>query len=273
MVKLSKNRTLHFIGIGGSGMSAIARILLEPGYKVTGSDIRESVNTLRLKDFGARIYYHHDPLNLREADMVIVSSAISPDNPELKTAYENEIPIVKRAEMLSILMNQFPKKISVTGTHGKTTTTSMITKMLSVANQYPTYLIGADMNDFEGNAALGQGPYFIAESDESDGSFLCLYPNISVITNIEAEHMDYYKSVNDIVDHFDTFIARTIKDEGYIILNQDDPYLCKFKDQYAPECMITFGIESDALIKATNIKSEKTGKSRYLPVGLSCEIP
>ncbi|MFC1616918.1 UDP-N-acetylmuramate--L-alanine ligase [Candidatus Margulisiibacteriota bacterium] len=260
---INKNRTIHFIGIGGSGMSAIARILLERGYKVVGSDLKESINTVRLKGFGAKIYYEQSAANLREAGLVVVSTAIKKDNPELLKAKDMGIAILRRAEMLSYLMNKFTKKISIAGTHGKTTTTSMITKILTSAKKEPTYLIGADMNEYNGNAALGKGDYFIAESDESDGSFLCLEPNIGVITNIEAEHMNYYGDLKNLLGHFQAFIDGILMRDGYLVVNIDDPNVLGLIKDIPKEKVVTFSFnkDSNAHIIAKDLGFSTSGSS------------
>ena len=152
-------------------MSAIARILLEKNYRVTGSDLKESVTTLRLKELGGTIFLGHSESNLRLADIVVVASAVDEDNEELKKARDERLPVVSRAEMLQFVISSFKKSIAVAGTHGKTTTSSFIVSILELAKHYPTYLIGGELLDFGSNAALGEGPYLVAEADESDGSF------------------------------------------------------------------------------------------------------
>lgn len=260
---ISRSKAIHFVGIGGVGMSAIARILLEQNYKISGSDLKESVNTIRLKDFGAKLYYEHSPVNLREANIVVLSSAIKEDNPEYVEAINNRIPIFKRGQMLSYLMDQFSRKIAVSGTHGKTTTSSMITIMLDYAKKNPTYTIGADMNDFQGNAMLGNGPYFVAEADESDGSFLYLNPNISVITNVEPEHMEYFKSEEKLQKCFREFIEKSIA-TGYSVVNYDDINIQKIIKGLPQENLIFYGINKKAKIVAENIIQSENGVSYTL---------
>lgn len=240
---IAPHKLIHFIGIGGTGMSAIARILLEKGYKISGTDLKESINTSRLKDFGAKIYYGHAEANVREAGLVVISSAIQSDNIELIAALNHKIPVFKRAEMLGFLMNQFQHKIAVAGTHGKTTTTSMITRIFDYCHKVPTYLIGGDMNDFGGNAALGKTDYFIAEADESDGSFLCLEPNIAVVTNIEEEHMNYYKTTQNLLAHFREFIEHVIARNGYVVLNQDNAYILEITKDLPREKVLFYSLK------------------------------
>ncbi len=259
--RLSRQSLIHFVGIGGSGMSAIARICLAQGYRVSGSDIKESVNTIRLKDLGAKIFYKHTASNVRAVDLVVVSGAIDADNDEITGAQQNGIPVWRRAEMLAELMAGFTHKISVAGTHGKTSTTSMVTAILDAAQEHPTYLIGADMNDFGGNAALGSGPYFVAESDESDGSFLDLVPNVGIITNIEAEHMNYFGDLDNLLDHFQRFAEGIFERDGYVVVNMDDGYLSQMARQWDSSKWVGFGLRNPAELGAENIQFHKTGVS------------
>ncbi|MDI6716849.1 MAG: Mur ligase domain-containing protein, partial [Actinomycetota bacterium] len=185
---------IHFIGIGGAGMSGIAKVLLEMGYKVSGSDLKDSRYTNSLRDKGAIISIGHKKENLQGPDIVVVSSAIPESNPELRAAKEANIPVVRRAEMLAWLGKNL-RSIAVAGTHGKTTTTSMISFAFEKAQLDPMFLIGGELNDIGSNAKYGSGGFFITEADESDGSLLFLHPEIIVITNIEADHLDYYGSL------------------------------------------------------------------------------
>lgn len=264
--RLSRQSLIHFVGIGGSGMSAIARICLAQGYRVSGSDIKESVNTIRLKDLGAKIFYGHVASNVRAADLLVVSGAIDPNNDEIVGANQKGIPVWRRAEMLAELMSGFSHKISVAGTHGKTTTTSMVTSILDAAQEHPTYLIGADMNDFGGNAALGSGPYFVAESDESDGSFLDLVPNIGIITNIEAEHMNYFGDLDNLLDHFQRFVDGIFERDGYVVVNMDDANLSQMARQWDSSRWVGFGLRNSAELGAQNIQFHKNGVSFDLVV-------
>ncbi len=250
---ITPNKVIHFIGIGGAGMSAIARILLEKNYQVTGSDLKENANTIRLRDCGAEIFLGHDPSNLRRADIIVVSTAIPEENPEYNLALQEKRPILRRAEMLEFLMNQFPKKIAVAGTHGKTTTTAMVTRVLESANMHPTYLIGAELGDYGGNAALGTGPYFVAESDESDGSFLCLHPNISIVNNIEPEHLEYFKNFENVVDHFTKFMKGTLDRDGVLIVNFDDPQIRKIVSKFDDSAIFSFSIQTPSRVMAKDI--------------------
>ena len=212
----------HFIGIGGAGMSGIARILLELGYRVSGSDLCASGITRRLESLGATIYLGHQADYVSAGTTaVVISSAIPPENPEVIKARELGIPVMQRAEMLSRLMKR-QQSIAVAGAHGKTTTSSMVSLLFEKSGCDPTIVLGGELNDIGGNAKLGQGKYIIAEADESDGSFLKLYPQISVVTNIEDDHLDFYGSTEKIREAFYHFILHTAAD-GFAVLCYDDP--------------------------------------------------
>ncbi|MBC7104998.1 MAG: UDP-N-acetylmuramate--L-alanine ligase [Firmicutes bacterium] len=214
-------RWAHFIGIGGAGMSGLARVLLELGWRVTGSDLRLSPVTDRLASLGAGIYRGHAPENLGACDLVVVSSAIRPDNPELAAARARGIPVHHRGEMLAGLMN--PRKgIAVAGTHGKTTTTAMLGVVLAANGYDPTVLVGGEVPALGGNARVGRGEYVVAEADESDGSFLLLNPHVAVVTNIENDHLDYYGNLAGVAEAFGRFV-RGVDPEGAAVLCADDP--------------------------------------------------
>ncbi len=192
---------IHFVGIGGIGMSGIAEVLLNLGYRVSGSDLRESDITRRLQDLGATVCYGHRRENIKAADVVVMSSAIFENNPEVQAAKKRFIPVIPRAEMLAELM-RMKYGIAVAGTHGKTTTTSLIATILGYGNLDPTVVIGGRLNSIGSNAKLGQGEFLVAEADESDGSFLKLSPTIAVITTIDLEHVDHYPSLRAIKEAF-----------------------------------------------------------------------
>lgn len=245
-----KDMRIHFIGIGGSGMSGIAEVLINLGYKVSGSDIKETEVTRRLERLGARIYYVHSGENVADADIVVYSSAIKKDNPELIYAQKRCIPVIPRAEMLAELM-RMKYSIAVAGTHGKTTTTSMIATLLWYAGYDPTAVIGGKLNSFGSNARLGSGDFLVAEADESDGTFLKLYPTVTVITNIDPEHLDHYKSYEEIKESFVEFINR-IPFYGFSVLCTDNAgvrdIIKKVNKQF-----YTYGIFSKADCRAENI--------------------
>jgi UDP-N-acetylmuramate--alanine ligase len=231
----------HFIGIGGAGMSGIAKVLIEMGYKVSGSDLKESRYTKALIKYGAVIALGHRSENIEDPNVVVVSTAIPETNPELHEARRKNIPVVRRAEMLAWVGKQ-ARSIAVAGTHGKTTTTSMISLVFEKANLDPTFLIGGELNDIGSNAKYGGGEFFITEADESDGSLLFLNPEIVVLTNIEADHLDYYGSLQEIEDLFCRFIE-SIPERGFVIACSDDSGVCRLINR-SDKRFITYGIES-----------------------------
>jgi UDP-N-acetylmuramate--alanine ligase len=235
---------IHFIGIGGTGMSGIAQILLELGYNISGSDLQVSEITERLVSLGAVIYLGHHENNLdHSVRTVVVSSAIPLNNPEVVKAKSLGIPVIQRAEMLSRLMKR-QKGIAVAGAHGKTTTTSMIALLLEKNNCDPTVVLGGEFNDIGGNAKLGQGDFIVAEADESDGSFLKLEPTITVVTNIENDHLDYYGTQEKIKTAFYEFILKTPPD-GFAVLCLDDPGVAQLVPEIEGKVkLITYGFSS-----------------------------
>src|SRR6267142_4115199 len=214
-------RRIHLVGIGGSGMSGIAEVLLNLGYQVSGSDLKESEPVQRLRSLGARIFVGHRAEQVEGSDVVVVSTAIAEANPEIQEAHRRLIPVIPRAEMLAELM-RIKYSVAVAGAHGKTTTTSMVGAILSHGGLDPTVIVGGRVKAVGANARLGQGPFLVAEADESDGSFLYLAPTIAVITNIDAEHLDYHKSLEGVQLAFTAFVNR-IPFYGTIILPGDDP--------------------------------------------------
>jgi UDP-N-acetylmuramate--alanine ligase len=184
-------RTIHFVGVGGAGMCGIAEVLLNQGYRVSGSDLRESPNTQRLQALGARVFIGHRAENVLRADVVVYSSAVGPRNPELRAAKRAAKPMIPRAEMLAELM-RYRHAIAIAGTHGKTTTTSLLASVLAAGGLDPTFVIGGLVNSAGTNARLGESRYLVAEADESDASFLHLQPMVAVVTNIEPDHMATY---------------------------------------------------------------------------------
>jgi len=227
---VQKTQHAHFIGIGGSGMNGIAMIMLGLGFKVSGSDLKPSAVTERLEALGATFYTGHSRNNLGNADLVVASTAIPLDNEELAEAKKRGLKVVHRSEMLAWLMNR-QKGIAVAGAHGKTTTTSMLALVFEKNNLEPTIIIGGELADIGGNAKLGRGEYLIAEADESDGSFLKLEPLIEVITNIEDDHLDYYKSVDKIINAFRKFLAK-VPENGLAVVCLDDPKLAELLEGF-----------------------------------------
>lgn len=234
---------IHFIGIGGSGMSGIAEVLNNLGYKISGSDSSKSSNTLRLENLGITINYEHKSSNLNGIDMVVRSTAIADNNPEVIEAKERLIPVLARAEMLSSLMNN-KRGIAIAGTHGKTTTTSLVASIMSDASLDPTFVNGGIINSFNSNAQLGKGEYLIAEADESDKSFLLLQPSLSVITNIEPDHLvNYDNSFQNLKDAFLEFIKR-LPFNGLSIVCGDDAVIRELKINFQRP-HISYGFKSD----------------------------
>lgn len=219
---MSDKKRIHFIGIGGVGMSGLALIMHSLGYEISGCDVAKSKYTKLLEKKGIKIYYEHSPSHLDSVDIVVYSSAIPQDNPELLKAKELGIWVIPRAQMLSEVMNAYPKSIVVAGSHGKTTTTSMISEVLIKLQKNPTVIVGGIINNFKTHSLLGKREFLVAEADESDGSFLCYNPYIEVITNIDKEHLDFYADFNAIKRAFINFIKRCSPD-GKVILCGDDP--------------------------------------------------
>ena len=246
----TNSRTIHFIGIGGAGMSAIAKVLLEAGNIITGSDLRCSDTTERLSAMGATIYVGHSEENVKNPDVVVVSSAIPSHNVELVAAKRRGILVMQRGEMLAELMSQ-RKGIAVAGAHGKTTTTSMASLVLEKAGLDPTVLIGGELNDIGGNAKLGKGEYLVAEADESDGSFLKLSPHIAVVTNVEDDHLDYYGSLDNIVSAFRSFVEK-VPDDGVAIFCADNPNALKIATSASTQRRLTYGLNNRADYQARN---------------------
>jgi len=232
-------------------MSGIAKVLHEMDFKVSGSDVRENPNTIRLKDLGVKIYIGHNASNVREADLLIYSSAVNHENTELKEAGIKGILIWKRAEMLAWIMEQSKTKIAIAGTHGKTTITAMLSKVFDVSMFHPTYFIGCDMDYVEGNAKLGNGRFSIAEADESDSSFLHLLPNVGVISNIEDDHLERFGSMQTLVNTFKQFADNIAKD-GFIVIDPSDPNNQNLMQQIKAR-FITYGLNGDTEFSAENL--------------------
>lgn len=246
-----KTKHIHFVGIGGIGMSGIAELLLNLGYKVSGSDLHNSAITRNLSTLGGAIYQGHKGEWIAGADVVVTSSAISANNPEVVAAREQFIPVIQRAEMLAELMRLKKFGIAVAGSHGKTSTTSMIAWMLARAGLDPTIVVGGKVDSLGGNAKLGQGDFLVAEADESDGSFLKLSPVLEVVTNIDLEHLDYYRDLDHIKDTFLQFINK-IPFYGAAILCLDDENVADLLPSIGRR-MITYGMSPQADVQGENI--------------------
>ena len=260
--EMRRIRRIHFVGIGGAGMSGIAEVLKNQGYDVSGSDIRDSAVTARLRAMDVDVYIGHRAENTDQADVVVVSSAVAGDNPEVVSARERRVLIVPRAEMLAEIM-RYRHGIAVAGTHGKTTTTSLIASVLGEAGLDPTFVIGGKLNSAGTNAQLGGSRYLVAEADESDASFLHLTPVISVVTNIEADHMDTYGG--DVEKLKQTFVdfLHNLPFYGVAVMCVDDDYVQEIIPRIS-RAIITYGIDNpDADYRAENITSDGL-KTRFL---------
>jgi len=250
---------VHFVGIGGIGMSGIAEVLLTLGHTVSGSDVKASAVTKRLEPLGARICVGHAAENLADADVVVYSSAIRADNPELVAARERKIPVIPRAEMLAELM-RLKFSIAVAGAHGKTTTTSLVATMLAQAGLDPTIVVGGRLLAMGTNAKLGRGEHLVAEADESDGSFLSLFPTIAVVTNIDAEHLDHYANLQAIMDAFVQF-SNKVPFYGAAVLCLDDGNVQAIIPRITKRCL-TYGMTSQADVTGRIVESTDEG-SRF----------
>jgi UDP-N-acetylmuramate--alanine ligase len=247
-----KTKHIHFVGVGGIGMSGIAELLLNLGYKVSGSDLNSSATTKNLERLGGIIHTGHKSEWMEGADVVVTSSAISPTNPEIIRAQETNIPVIMRAEMLAELMRLKKNGIAIAGSHGKTSTTSMVSWMLASAGLDPTIVIGGKVDALGGNAKLGEGEYLVAEADESDGSFLKLSPVVEVITNIDLEHLDYYRDIEHIKETFLQFIDK-IPFYGAVIVCLDDENIADILPSIQKRT-ITYGLTPQSDIYADDIQ-------------------
>jgi UDP-N-acetylmuramate--alanine ligase len=249
--KMRRIHCVHFVGIGGSGMSGIAEVMLSLGYAVQGSDLKANKQTMRLEKQGATVFIGHAPGNICDADAVVVSSAVDETNPEVAAARERLMPVVSRAEMLAELM-RFRYSVAVAGTHGKTTTTSLIASLLAEGGLDPTFVIGGRLKSADANARLGQGDYLVAEADESDASFVHLKPMLAVVTNIDADHMSTYDGdIEKLKGSFIKFL-HNLPFYGLAVVCTDDPGV---NDVLADigRSITTYGTNDDADVRATNI--------------------
>ncbi len=254
-------RRVHFIGIGGAGMSGIAEVLATLGYTISGSDQNESLTTRRLAKMGATVHRGHDAANLTDVDVVVTSSAIKADNPELVAARAQRIPVVPRAEMLAELM-RFKRGIAIAGTHGKTTTTSLVASVLSEGGMDPTFVIGGQLLSAGANAKLGTGQWLVAEADESDGSFLRLNPLIAVVTNIDADHLENYGGdFNRVKAAFSEFLHR-LPFYGLAVLCIDDEEVSALAEQM-PRHLMRYGFSEQADVRATDV-TQDAGSMQFL---------
>ncbi|MBM95504.1 MAG: UDP-N-acetylmuramate--L-alanine ligase [Oceanospirillaceae bacterium] len=247
-------RRIHFVGIGGTGMCGIAEVLLNQGYDISGSDIRESPVTARLVAQGADVFIGHLAENVAGASVIVVSSAIDPSNPEIATAIENRIPVVRRAEMLAELM-RCRHGIAVAGTHGKTTTTSLVATILAEGNLDPTFVIGGKLNSAGTNARMGTSRYLVAEADESDASFLHLQPMVSIVTNIDADHMSTYGGDFERLKQTFVDFLHNLPFYGLAVVCIDDPVVRSILPKVGRQ-LITYGFSDDADFRATDVQQQ-----------------
>jgi UDP-N-acetylmuramate--alanine ligase len=246
-----KVRRIHFVGIGGAGMSGIAEVLATLGYEVSGSDLAENAATRRLAALGARVRIGHDAAQVADADVVVVSSAVRPDNPEVSAARARRIPVVPRAQMLAELL-RLKQGVAVAGTHGKTTTTSLVASVLAEGGLDPTFVIGGRLNAVGSNARLGAGEFIVVEADESDASFLHLQPVIAVVTNIDADHMDTYgHDFPSLQQAFIRFLQQ-LPFYGSAVLCTDDPHVREIVP-FVSRPLVTYGTREDAMVRAVDI--------------------
>ena len=250
---LGKIKRIHFIGIGGSGMSGIAEVLINQGYEVSGSDMAATSVTNHLEQLGAKVFLNHASENIEGSQVVVVSSAIDTSNPEVATAKERMIPVIPRAEMLAELM-RMKYGIAIAGTHGKTTTTSLVSTVLAGGKLDPTVIIGGRLKNTGSHAKLGQSKFLVAEADESDGSFMQLSPSIAVVTTLDEEHMDFYQTLENIKETFLKFINK-IPFYGSAVLCLDDPNIQSLIPRVEKR-YITYGLSSQADYTARNISIE-----------------
>jgi len=256
-----KNKHIHFIGIGGISMSGLAQILINCGCTVSGSDVKASNLTQKLNNLGAFVYIGHSPNNVKGADLVVYTAAIHNDNPELQEAIKLGIPIIDRATFLGKIMKNYSKGIAVAGTHGKTTTTSIIATILQYANLDPTVLVGGELDAIGGNVRVGQSEYFVTEACEYVGSFLKFYPYIAVVLNIDRDHLDYFKNLDEIYEAFFSF-AKLTPSDGYVVGCADDPLVEKLLSKM-PSKAISYGIDKKAQWMASDITFDKNGCSSF----------
>lgn len=258
-----KYQHIHFVGIGGIGMSGIAEVLLNLGYRISGSDARRSAITERLERLGARIHEGHDAANIEGAHVLVTSTAVRPDNPEVVAAVQKQIPVIPRAEMLAELM-RLKYGIAIAGSHGKTTTTSMVATMLDQAGFDPTVVVGGRVNTLGSNARLGRGDFMVVEADESDKSFLKLSPTIAVVTNIDLEHLDFYRDLEEIRSCFVQFVNK-VPFYGSVIICLDDPNIQLIIPRITRR-IVTYGLRAHAEISAGEVRLSRENFSSLFTV-------
>jgi UDP-N-acetylmuramate--alanine ligase len=260
-MKLPRNiGPIHFVGIGGIGMSGIAEVLVNQGYTVIGSDVSENANVKRLRDKGVKIAIGHKAENIDGADVVVVSSAIKQDNPELVTARAKRLPVVRRAEMLAELM-RLKSCVAIAGTHGKTTTTSLVAALLDAGGLDPTVINGGIINAYGTNARLGAGDWMVVEADESDGTFLKLPADIAIVTNVDAEHLDHFKTFAAVQEAFIEFVAN-VPFYGFAVMCTDHPIVQRLVGRITDRRIITYGENPQADVRLADL-DHHDGKSKF----------
>ena len=273
---MGRVRRIHLVGTGGAGMGGIAEVLHNLGYEVSGSDLRDNAVTRRLQDMGVRIFIGHDAAHVSDCDAVVVSTAIAADNPEILAARKRRVPVVPRAEMLAELM-RFRYGIGVAGTHGKTTTTSLVASLLAEGGLDPTFVIGGQLNSAASHAQLGSGHYLVAEADESDASFLYLQPSMAIVTNIDADHLPTYGGDFDRLRQIFIEYLHHLPFYGLAVLCLDDPGVVSVLEEVTRP-VITYGIDADADVRASAVSQEgmqthfqvqRRGHDNSLPVTLN----
>ncbi|MFG1241258.1 UDP-N-acetylmuramate--L-alanine ligase [Xanthobacter versatilis] len=252
--------SIHFVGIGGIGMSGIAEVLHNLGYEVQGSDVADSANVKRLRDLGIKVMIGHAAVNVDDADVVVVSSAIKRDNPELVAARTKRLPVVRRAEMLAELM-RLKSCVSIAGTHGKTTTTSMVAALLDAGNFDPTVINGGIINAYGTNARLGDGNWMVVEADESDGTFLKLPTEVAIVTNVDPEHLDHFKTFDKVQDAFKTFVEN-VPFYGFAVMCIDHPVVQALVGRIEDRRVITYGENPQADVRLVDVDL-KGGITRF----------
>ena len=243
---------IHFVGIGGIGMSGIAEVLVNLGYKVRGSDLADSANVKRLREKGVDVAIGHEAKNVEGAGVVVVSSAVKRDNPELIAARTNRTPVVRRAEMLAELM-RLRSCVAIAGTHGKTTTTSMVSALLDAGGLDPTVINGGIINAYDTNARLGAGDWMVVEADESDGTFLKLPADVAVVTNIDPEHLDHFKTFDAVKDAFQSFVSN-VPFYGFVVMCIDHPVVQDLVGKTEDRRVISYGVRPDSDVRLVGVK-------------------
>jgi UDP-N-acetylmuramate--alanine ligase len=257
--------TIHFVGIGGIGMSGIAEVMHNLGYSVQGSDMSENANVKRLRELGIAVHIGHDPSNLGESQVVVASTAVKSDNPEIRAARSNLIPVVRRAEMLAELM-RLKWSIAVGGTHGKTTTTSMVASILDAADLDPTVINGGIINAYGTNARLGEGEWMVVEADESDGTFVKLPATIAIVTNMDPEHLDFYGTFDEERIAFQSFV-QNVPFYGFAVLCIDHPEVQAMVGKISDRRLLTYGFNPQAEIRGANLTAGIGGVTFDVLVG------